>query len=58
MKSDTKNSQNNNGKVFKEVKMNLDTLWVDMENEKLVLVWRGVSEIKTEDYEEIASIFL
>ncbi len=33
-------------KLFKEVKMNLDTLWVDMESEKLVLVWRGVSDIK------------
>ena len=46
-------------KYFKEVKMNLDTLWVDMENEKLVLVWRGVSEIKSEDYEEeIQNIFI
>ena len=45
-------------KLFKEVKMNLDTLWADMENEKLVLVWRGVSDIKTEDYEEIKNIFI
>ena len=47
-----------NEKHFKEVKMNLDTLWVDMEKEKLVLVWRGISEIKTEDNEEIQHIFI
>lgn len=45
-------------KNFKEVKMNLDTLCVDMETEKLILVWRGVSEIKSEDYEEIQNIFI
>jgi uncharacterized protein YjbI with pentapeptide repeats len=46
------------GKNFREVKMNLDTLWIDTENEKMVLVWRGLSEIKTEDYEEIEYIFI
>lgn len=45
-------------KNFKEIKMNLDTLWVNMEEEKLVLVWRGVTEIKTEDYEEIQNILI
>ncbi len=45
-------------KHFKEVKMNLDTLWVDMEKEKLVLVWRGVSEIKDEDFEEIQNFLI
>ncbi len=45
-------------KKFEEIKMNLDTLWVDMENEKLILVWRGVTEIQSEEYEEIDNIYL
>lgn len=55
---DEKNPKATGKKNFREVKMNLDTLWVEMENEKLVLVWRGVSEIKDEDYEEIEDIFI
>lgn len=43
---------------FAEIKMNLDTLWVDMEAEKLVLVWRGVTEVQSEDYEEIQGLFI
>ncbi len=43
---------------FKEVTMNLDTLWVDMEAEKLVLVWRGIINVLSEDYEEIQHIFI
>ncbi|WP_455203661.1 DUF2169 domain-containing protein [Kaarinaea lacus] len=44
--------------MFQEVDMNLDTLWVDTEAEKLVLVWRGWTEVATEDYEEISHVFL
>jgi len=55
---DEKNPEAKGKDNFKEVKMNLDTLWVDMEAEKLVLVWRGASEIKNEDYEEIKHIFI
>lgn len=43
---------------FNEVKMHLDTLWVDMDAEKLVLVWRGVTEVQTEDYEEINHLYI
>ena len=39
-----------NGEDFREISMRLDTLWADMDAEKLVLVWRGVMEIATEDY--------
>ncbi|HVO74259.1 MAG TPA: DUF2169 domain-containing protein [Ignavibacteriaceae bacterium] len=46
------------GDLFKEINLNLDTLWVDMDQEKLVLVWRGVSDIKTEEYEEIKYAFV
>jgi uncharacterized protein YjbI with pentapeptide repeats len=43
---------------FDEVSMKLDTLWVDMEEEKLVLVWRGWTEVLSEEYEEIEHIFI
>lgn len=52
------NSQLSNDSEFKEINMNLDTLWVDMEDEKLVLVWRGISQISSSDYEEIENIFI
>ncbi|MCK4789730.1 MAG: DUF2169 domain-containing protein, partial [Desulfobacteraceae bacterium] len=43
---------------FNEIPLNLDTLWVDMDTEKLVLVWRGWMEVLSEDYEEIEHIFI
>jgi uncharacterized protein YjbI with pentapeptide repeats len=43
---------------FDEVTMNLDTLWVDIEAEKLVLVWRGWTEALSEDYEEVRHVFI
>ena len=43
---------------FYEVKMNLDTLWVDMDAEKLVLVWRGLTEIQSSKLKEIKSVFV
>jgi uncharacterized protein YjbI with pentapeptide repeats len=41
---------------FSEVPLNLDTLWVDMDEELLVLVWRGhaeVSSIKLRDVDDV-----
>ena len=43
---------------FEEVPMNLDTLWVDMEAEKLVLVWRGWTQVISEEYEEVQDLFI
>lgn len=43
---------------FREVLMNLDTLWVDMDTEQVVLVWRGVSNIKSRDFEELSHVYL
>jgi len=43
---------------FAEVPMNLDTLWVDMDSEKLVLVWRGWVDVTSEEPEEIQHIFI
>jgi len=48
-----------NGADFREISMKIDTLWADMDAEKLVLVWRGVMETASEDFEEdIAHIFV
>ena len=38
---------------FTEVPMKLDSLWVDMDAEKLVLVWRGWTQVEDEDFEEL-----
>jgi len=43
---------------FEEVPMNLDTLWVDMEAEKMVLLWRGVAAVKSEEFEDVADVFI
>jgi uncharacterized protein YjbI with pentapeptide repeats len=44
---------------FEEVELKLDTLWIDMEAEKLVLLWRGWTPVISEDYEEeIQDVFL
>ncbi len=43
---------------FDEVPMKLDTLWVDMEAEKLILVWRGWAKVLSEDYEEVKHVFI
>jgi len=33
--------------------MQLDTLWIDMDQEQLILVWRGHTPVQTEKLEEI-----
>lgn len=43
---------------FKEVKMRLDTLWVDMEAETLVLVWRGWCEVLSEAFEDVEHLLI
>jgi uncharacterized protein YjbI with pentapeptide repeats len=43
---------------FEEVRLHLDTLWVDMDAEKLVLVWRGVADVRSEEFEEVKHAFL
>ncbi len=43
---------------FEEVPMNLDTLWVDMEAGKMVLLWRGVATVKSEEFEDVADVFI
>lgn len=43
---------------FTEIPMELDTLWVDMDNEKLVLVWRGWCEVESEDLEDVKHLLV
>ena len=43
---------------FREVSMKLDTLWIDAEEEKLILVWRGHAEVLSEDHEELKYVFI
>jgi uncharacterized protein YjbI with pentapeptide repeats len=43
---------------FVEVALRLDTCWIDMQEEKLVLVWRGHLPVASEDFEEIAYAFV
>jgi len=49
---------NEAGIRFREVKMNLDTLWVDAEAGRIVLVWRGVDRIATEDFRELSEALI
>jgi uncharacterized protein YjbI with pentapeptide repeats len=50
--------QDDDGRRFFEVQMRLDTLWVDMDSERLVLVWRGIAVAKTPDHEEYQHLYL
>ncbi|MCP4690685.1 MAG: DUF2169 domain-containing protein, partial [Desulfobacterales bacterium] len=43
---------------FREAPLNLDTLWVDMEAERLILVWRGVVQVASQEFEEIEHLYL
>lgn len=41
---------------FREVPLNLDTLWIDLDAEKMVLVWRGQVPVRTIKLKEIEQI--
>ena len=43
---------------FDEISLHLDTLWVDMDQEKLVLVWRGWSEVQDDEFQEIMHAYI
>lgn len=53
-----KNPTDHHRSIFSEPTLNLDTLWVNMEAEKLVLVWRCVIEVLSEDYDKISHVFI
>jgi len=43
---------------FLEVPMHLDTLWADMDHEKLVLVWRGVTPVRSLKLRDIDRVLI
>jgi uncharacterized protein YjbI with pentapeptide repeats len=43
---------------FHEVPLHLDTLWADLTTETLVLVWRGVTPIRTKQMKEVARHYI
>lgn len=44
--------------IFQEVELKIDTLWVDMDIQKLVLLWRGVSNVSSEMCEDVSHVFI
>jgi uncharacterized protein YjbI with pentapeptide repeats len=48
----------NSGGKFTEIDMRLDTLWVDMEAERLVLVWRGWTPVASSEYDEVGHVYI
>ncbi|MBN1669512.1 MAG: DUF2169 domain-containing protein [Kiritimatiellae bacterium] len=48
----------NGADLFHELNMNLDTLWVDTEALNLVLVWRGVVDVHSEELKEFRNFLV
>ncbi len=46
------------GETFEEVLLRLDTAVFDVDNEKLILVWRGLIEVADDDAPEVAALFV
>ena len=44
------------GEQFREVPLHLDTIWIDLTQEKIVLVWRGLTEVRTPKMKEIQHV--
>jgi uncharacterized protein YjbI with pentapeptide repeats len=45
-------------KRYREVPLQLDTVWIDMDAEKLILVWRGQTEVKSAKLKEIDDLLV
>jgi uncharacterized protein YjbI with pentapeptide repeats len=48
----------NRGMAFAPVPLNLDTLWMDADAQKLVLVWRGIINVGDDEASELAMLFV
>ncbi|MEE9318981.1 MAG: DUF2169 domain-containing protein [Granulosicoccus sp.] len=46
------------GQSFRQIKMHLDTLWIDVDKMKLVLTWRGVGKVATPKLKEVEHIYV
>ena len=51
-------NENDDHTTFREVPLKLDTLWADLDLEKLVLVWRGVTNIRSVKLREFENVFV
>ena len=52
------NRQTGEDEEFKEIKTNLDTVWLFPHAEKGITVWRGVAEIGTDDAEDVLHMLI
>ena len=43
---------------IEEIALHLDTLWIDAEIGKLVLVWRGACDVASEEFEDLATLYV
>ena len=43
--------------VFSEVPLQLDTVWINMDEERMVLAWRGVTPVRTLKLRELEQVF-
>ncbi len=50
--------RSDDGLAFQEVPLNLDTLWVDMDDETLVLVWRGTIDVRDQRLEDFENVLV
>ena len=49
-----KNDDASEGELrFREIPLNLDTLWIDTDAEQVVLVWRGLADVRTFKIDEV-----
>ena len=44
--------------IFREIKTQLDTLWVDMDAMMLVLVWRGLATVASKTCDQVEDVFI
>ncbi len=51
-------SEDSEKPFFKEIPMKLDTLWVDMDTQTLILAWRGWTTVLSQDYEDIDYLYI
>jgi len=52
------NLKTDEGEQFREIKTNLDTVWLFPHEEKGIIVWRGVVEIGTDDAEDVLQMLV
>jgi uncharacterized protein YjbI with pentapeptide repeats len=43
---------------FREVPLHLDTLWIDLNQEKAILLWRGIGRVRTVKMREVENVFV